>query len=78
MFELIVVVFAIWIVHRVVKPYTISLKDTVIAFTGGLGSGKTFMSVKCAVRAYRGALFGWYLDRIFHPKKTKELPKPQL
>ena len=78
MFEILLIAILAWVAYCIIKPYVISLKDTVIAFTGGLGSGKTFMSVKCSVRCYRGALLGWYLDHVLHPIKVKQFPKPQI
>ncbi len=78
MFEIVATIVIIVIVYRLIKPYTISLKDTVIAFTGGLGAGKTFMSAKCAVTCYKRAVLGWRLDHIFHPIKIKGVPPPQL
>ena len=78
MFEIVLAIILVIVIYRVIKPYTIPLKDTVIAFTGGLGAGKTFMSVKSAVSCYKWALLGWWLDHIFHPIKIKTMPKPQI
>ena len=78
MFEIIVAIVIVIVIYKIIKPYTIPLQDTVIAFTGGLGAGKTYMSVKCAVTCYKRAVWGWRLDHIFHPIKVKTMPKPQI
>lgn len=50
--------------------------NTITAFTGSLGSGKTFMAVKFAVRDYRNKMIYWYLQKIpLIPKRFKEKPK---
>ena len=56
--------------------------NTVIAFTGGLGSGKTFMGVREAVRHHRRHLINYYLERVpfnlvtaLFGKKYKERPE---
>lgn len=48
----IVIVVVLIIVFLIIRPYFIKY-DTVIAFTGGLGSGKSFMSTKVAIRELR-------------------------
>jgi hypothetical protein len=54
--------------------------NTITAFTGGLGSGKTFMAVRHAVKNYRNDMISYYLER-FIPilflfrKKYKEKPQ---
>lgn len=49
---IIVVLVIAFIVYKIVKPYFVHY-DTVIAYTGGLGSGKSFMSVKMAKKLLR-------------------------
>lgn len=56
--------------------YQIDTRDTLIAFTGGLGSGKTFWSVKTALQALRRARIRWRVLRFF--RLNKGTPKPQL
>ena len=51
MIYLIVIALSI-IIFFIIKPYFIKY-DTIIAFTGGLGSGKTYLSVKYALRLLR-------------------------
>lgn len=60
------------------KCYRLDTKDTVIAFSGGLGSGKTFLSVRTALRSLRWSRFLWQVDRILHPMTRKHDPKPEL
>lgn len=54
--------------------YTLNY-DTVVAFTGGLGSGKTFLSVKTARKLLRKVRFEVWLYNLFH--KDKKI-KPML
>jgi len=54
--------------------------NTIIAFTGGLGSGKTLLAVRHAIQSYRRSIREYYIERyvpIFNlfPKKYKEKPQ---
>ena len=75
---LIFIVFAIIAVILLLKTYRLDTRDTVIAFSGGLGSGKTFLSVRTALRALRWSRFLWRLDKLLHPVSRKHDPKPEL
>lgn len=73
MFEIILfVVFAV-IIWRIITSYRLKTFDTVLAFTGGLGSGKTFLSVQQCRRLLRRKRFRVKVYNYFHPKT----PKPQ-
>ena len=82
-----IVVGVLFILFFIVRPYLIKY-DTIIAFTGGLGSGKTYLSVKYALRLLtKQRLKVWffnnigrYIRRIFHLKRPMEIkrPKPML
>lgn len=69
------------IVFIKVKPYFIKY-DTICAYTGGLGTGKSFMSVEAAVRELKkNRLRTWFYnlkERIRHPKNPCLLLKPLL
>lgn len=75
---LIFIAFAIIAVILLLKTYRLDTRDTVIAFSGGLGSGKTFLSVRTALRALRWSRFLWRLDKLFHPVSRKHDLKPEL
>ena len=75
---LIFIVFAIIAVILLLKTYRLDTRDTVIAFSGGLGSGKTFLSVRTALRALRWSRILWRLDKLLHPVSRKHDPKPEL
>lgn len=45
----ILLVFGVMLIIFLIKQYCIKY-DTVLAFTGGLGSGKSFLSVEMAIR----------------------------
>jgi hypothetical protein len=55
--------------------------NTVVAFTGGLGSGKTFMAVRSGIKHHRNHLINYYVERLpfnlftlLFGKKYKERP----
>ena len=76
MFEIILFVILIVILWRIASSYRLKTFDTVLAFTGGLGSGKTFLSVQQARRLLRKKRFKVKLHNTFHPKDR--LPRPLL
>jgi hypothetical protein len=54
--------------------------NTIVAFTGGLGSGKTLLAVRHAIQSYRRSVRQYYIERwvpILNllPKKYKEMPQ---
>jgi archaellum biogenesis ATPase FlaH len=54
--------------------------NTIVAFTGGLGSGKSLLAVRHAIQHYRKTIRSYYFERYFPilnllPKKFKEKPK---
>jgi hypothetical protein len=51
--------------------------NTITAFTGGLGSGKTFMAVRYALKNYRSNMIHYYLERLFPIFKKKFDTKPK-
>lgn len=57
------------------RPYLIRY-DTVIAFTGGLGTGKSYISTATAVTQLRKNRFRTRLYNFFHPRH--KLPRPLL
>lgn len=72
------IIIAIVVLILLFKTYRLDTRDTVIAFSGGLGSGKTFLSVRTALRALRWSRFLWRLDKILHPIARRKDPKPEL
>lgn len=73
---IIIVAFLVWLW---VKPYIISY-DTVLLFTGGLGSGKSLLSSEYALRLLRKNRFKVLLHNLkpWNWKKSKRWPKPLL
>ncbi len=73
---LLIVLVILAILWIIIKPYFIKY-DTVIGFTGGLGTGKSFLSVETAVRELRKnrARTKWY--NFFHSKKKRQ-PLPEM
>lgn len=76
--NLIIIIIACILLYFVIKSYVIKY-DTIIAYTGGLGSGKSLMSVKMAVklvRRNRGKVWRynhiWYYVKRFFAKKEKK------
>lgn len=60
----------------VIQPYRLRY-DTICSFTGGLGSGKTFMSVETAIHLWIRNSTRTKLYNFFHKKKNR-LPLPLL
>ena len=71
----VVFIVAAIIIWRVLKPY-IQQFDTVILYTGGLGSGKSLISSKMALRLLRKNRSKVKWHNFWHPKDKWE--KPQL
>ena len=55
----------IWIV---IKPYVMSY-DTVLSFTGGLGSGKSLISTQMSVRLLRKNRWKVFFHNLLHPRR---------
>lgn len=72
------IIIAVIAIVLLLKSYRLDTRDTVIAFSGGLGSGKTFLSVRTALRALRWSRFLWRLDKILHPFTRRTDPRPEL
>ena len=70
-----VVLVALLIVIFIVKPYFIHY-DTVICFTGGLGSGKSLISTQMSVKLLKKNRLKVRIHNLLHPKKKR--PKPML
>jgi len=51
-------------------------RDTIVVFTGTLGSGKTFSAVKLAVKTYKRYMWSYRLNKIIRP--WKKIPKPKI
>lgn len=78
--NLIIIIIACILLYFVIRSYIIKY-DTIIAYTGGLGSGKSLQSVKIAiklVRKNRGKVWRYnhiwyYVKRFFSNKKNRSL-----
>lgn len=71
---LIIAIIAVIVLWLIIRPYTLHY-DNLVSFTGGLGSGKTFMSVNTALTLYRKQRAKAILHNLFHPKDKRELPE---
>lgn len=76
MIWLIIIAVVLLIGYIVIQPYTLRY-DTICSFTGGLGSGKTFLSVETAIHLWKRNLKRTKLYNFFRRKKNK-LPLPLL
>ena len=72
--ELIILIIALVVLFFILKPYFIKY-DTLVSFTGGLGSGKTFKSVETALVLYRKQRLKVWIYNLFHPKDKQPLPE---
>lgn len=59
------------------RSYKLTTFDTVVAFTGGLGSGKSFLSVDTALRLLRRNRWRVWLHNLFS-RKSKRWERPRL
>lgn len=67
------ILIALIIIVVIIRPYVLKY-DTVLAFTGGLGSGKSFLSVVTALRLLRKSRVKTRLYNLFHPRHRLPLP----
>lgn len=65
-----VVAFVLWLIF---KPYVMNY-DTVVSFTGGLGSGKSLISTQTAIKLLRKNRLKVFFHNIRHPRKKIERP----
>ena len=72
---LIVIAVIILVIIWIVKPYVLHY-DTVIAFTGGLGSGKSLLSTQWALKLLRKNRLKVFFWNIRHPRRKR--PRPML
>lgn len=84
--EIIFILLIIAVLWLIIRPYTLHY-DNLVSFTGGLGSGKTFMSVNTALTLYKKQRFKVKLENlkrriknVFRKKDKREeyLPLPEL
>ena len=74
----IVILIILVILFIILKPYFIKY-DTICAYTGGLGSGKSFLSSLTAVRQLRKNRFKTKLYNLkMHIQRKPKLEKPML
>lgn len=62
------------IIWFVIKPYVMSY-DTVLSFTGGLGSGKSLISTQMAVRLLRKNRWKVRFHNLRHPRRKDSKAK---
>ncbi len=78
MFEIILIAVCIFIIWRILTSYRLNTYDTIVAFTGGLGSGKSFLSVDMAIRLLRRKRREVWWKNLFRKKGSGKLPRPLL
>ena len=69
-----VCIFVVW---KILKSYRLNTYDTIVSFTGGLGSGKSFLSVDMAIKLLRRKRREVKWKNLFR-KKGSKLPRPLL
>lgn len=72
--EFLVVLIVAVVLFLLFRPYFIKY-DTLVSFTGGLGSGKTFLSTQTALVLYRKQRLKVRVRNLFHPKSRELLPE---
>ncbi len=78
MFEILIIVILTIILWRLFTSYRLNTYDTVVAFTGGLGSGKSFLSVQTAIKLLRRKRREVKWKNAFRKKGSPKLPTPLL
>jgi hypothetical protein len=74
LFVFILIAVGIIALYLIIRPYFIKY-DTLVSFTGGLGSGKTFKSVETAIVLYRKQRLKVRIYNLMHPKDKQPLPE---
>lgn len=69
--EIIYILLALLLLWLILRPYFIHY-DNLVSFTGGLGSGKTFMSVQTALTLYRKQRLRARFRNLFKRKENRE------
>ena len=77
MFEVFCIIVLAVILWRIFSSYRLNTYDTVVAFTGGLGSGKSFLSVDMAIKLLHRKRREVWWKNLFR-KKGERLPIPLL
>lgn len=77
MFEFILIAIGVFVLWRFIRSYKLNTYDTVVAFTGGLGSGKSFLSTETAIKLLYRKRREVRWKNLFR-KKADKLPKPML
>lgn len=77
MFEIILIIIGVVVLWKILRSYRLNTYDTVVAFTGGLGSGKSFMSVDIAIKLLRRKRREVWWHNLFCKKGEKQ-PRPLL
>lgn len=62
------------LIWKLITSYRMNTYDTVVAFTGGLGSGKSFLSVQMAIRLLKRKRREVWWHNLFHKKDPLEKP----
>lgn len=77
MFYIVLLIVAIIVLWKLWRSYRFNTYDTVVAFTGGLGSGKSFMSVDIAIKLLKRNRRKVFWKNLLR-RKSKKLPRPML
>lgn len=74
MVTLLIILIVILMLIRSWLLYQIDTRDTIVAFTGGLGSGKTYFSVQTAIKSLTIERLRWWVYKILKPKEKALKP----
>ncbi len=77
MFEIILIIVVIFVLYKILTSYRLNTFDTVCAFTGGLGSGKSLLSVETSIKLLKRKRREVRRKNHFR-KKGNKLPMPLL
>ena len=74
---IVIIIILGFLLVKILKSYNEKI-DTVICYTGGLGAGKTFVSVQKAIKILKRNRFNLKVMKLLKPKQYKDVLMPEL
>lgn len=71
---ILIVLLLVWVTYLIVRVILKRHRETITAYTGGLGSGKTFLSVRDALKCYAKLNRKYRIYCFLHPRKNVNKP----
>lgn len=74
---ILIIIIVGFLLFKILKSYNEKI-DTVICYTGGLGAGKTFISVQKAIKILKRNRFNLKIMKLLKPKQYQDYEMPML